>query len=151
MVLSVVVGIIENERGECLLIERDNETYNGLLALPGGKVELDEHTDEAIEREIQEEAGIQIEVTNFCGTVSEHLFDQDSIENHFEIDVFEGNPINEEIESSSEGDVGWYDIQEHKDKIIDSDLKMLEVVRTSDDYYYNCKMVGEDLEMFDDR
>lgn len=42
-----------------LLIERGVEPFKGRLALPGGRVELDETTEEAAKRELAEETGIE--------------------------------------------------------------------------------------------
>lgn len=139
MTVSVAVGIVKNRKDEHLLIRRDNQTYNGLLALLGGKVETDEYIDESIRREIREEAGIDVEVTNFCGNISEHLQKGESVDKHFDIKLFKANPISTDIQSSEEGGVGWYNIEEHKDEIVPSDLKMIEIAETSD-YYFNCEI-----------
>lgn len=146
MTISVAVAAIKNDDGKYLLIRRDNKTYNGLLALPGGKVETDEYIEEAIKREIKEEAGINIDLTNYCGNVSEHLQKDGEIEEHFDIKVFEANPLSTDIESSSEGNVGWYEIDNFREEIVPSDLKMIEVVKESDKYYYNCE-IDNDYEL----
>lgn len=140
MTISVAVATVKNNNGEYLLIRRDNKIYNNLLALPGGKVENDEYISESIKREIEEEAGIDIEVTNYCGNISEHLQKDEKIDKHFDIKLFEADPLSTNIESGNEGNVGWYNIDEIRNEVVPSDLKMINVVKTSDHYYYNCEM-----------
>ena len=52
----VVFGVELDERElKVLLIQRDNEPFQGQWALPGGYVRLDESLDEAARRELVEE------------------------------------------------------------------------------------------------
>lgn len=140
MTISVAVAAIKSDNGKYLLIRRDNKTYNGLLALPGGKVEKDEHIEKAVKREIKEEAGINIDVTNYCGNISEHLQKDGEIEEHFDIKLFEADPLSTNIESGSEGNVGWYKIENFRDELVPSDLKMIDIIKESDKYYYTCEI-----------
>jgi len=55
---------------DLLLVKRGNEPFQGLYALPGGFVEIGETTEEAIEREVFEETGIDAEVANLFGVYS---------------------------------------------------------------------------------
>lgn len=55
-----------------LLIERGKEPYKGQWALPGGFIELDEELEDAIARELEEEAGlsgIELEQMRTFGTI----------------------------------------------------------------------------------
>lgn len=55
---SVVFGI--GEKGlQILLIKRKDDPFKGCWALPGGFVEMDETTDEAVLRELEEETSIK--------------------------------------------------------------------------------------------
>ena len=61
---AVAVDIILLRRGgapEVLLIERANDPFGGLWALPGGFVEIDEDLPDTARRELREETGIEIE------------------------------------------------------------------------------------------
>jgi 8-oxo-dGTP diphosphatase len=49
----------ENDDYEVLLIQRLNEPFKGFWALPGGFMDIDETTEEAACRELQEETGIK--------------------------------------------------------------------------------------------
>ena len=51
----------QNSTWELLLIERGHPPYQGMWALPGGFVEMDETLEEAATRELKEESGITFE------------------------------------------------------------------------------------------
>ncbi|MCS7017905.1 MAG: NUDIX domain-containing protein [Cytophagales bacterium] len=54
----VIFGLGENSL-KVLLIERAEEPFKGMWALPGGFVDINESIDEAARRELEEETGIQ--------------------------------------------------------------------------------------------
>ena len=56
----VGVGAIAIDDDRVLLVERGREPSKGVWSLPGGAVELGESLEEAIRREVREEAGIDI-------------------------------------------------------------------------------------------
>lgn len=61
--IVTAAGIVENEKGEILLVK----THHGGWVFPGGQVEVGENLIDAVKREIKEESGIEIEVGNlFC-------------------------------------------------------------------------------------
>lgn len=63
MVPSVNV-VVENDQGKILLIRRsDNDNW----ALPGGAIDLGESMTQAAVREVEEETGIDCEVTGLVG------------------------------------------------------------------------------------
>jgi 8-oxo-dGTP diphosphatase len=55
---DVVVFTIENDDLKVLLIQRDQEPFEGEWALPGGFVEIDESLGQAAKRELKEETGV---------------------------------------------------------------------------------------------
>lgn len=63
MVPSVNI-VVENDRGEVLLIRR---TDNGNYALPGGAIDLGESMTQAAVREVKEETGVDCEITGLVG------------------------------------------------------------------------------------
>ena len=60
--VSVDIAIIVPLNGKLsvLLIERAQNPFRGLYALPGGFVEIEETLEEAANRELQEETGLEI-------------------------------------------------------------------------------------------
>lgn len=67
--------ILENSKGEILLIRRKFEPMKGYLDLPGGFVEAGESLEQSALRELKEELGISIaEVKYFGSYPDEYLF-----------------------------------------------------------------------------
>lgn len=56
-----------NGQIEVLLIKRGDNPYKGHWALPGGFMEINETSDEAIKRELLEEVGLQVTDVVPCG------------------------------------------------------------------------------------
>lgn len=61
--LVSVAALVTNSRGEILLV---NSPWRG-WEYPGGLIEPGETFQEALKREVREEAGIEIEITGFVG------------------------------------------------------------------------------------
>jgi len=66
--LTVDGIIIENQK--VLLIKRATEPFIDYWALPGGFVELNETTERAVEREIEEETGLTAKTKKVVGVYS---------------------------------------------------------------------------------
>src|SRR5262249_37749006 len=56
--------VVENDKGEILLIQRSD---NGNWALPGGAIDIGESLTQAAIREVQEETGITCQITGLSG------------------------------------------------------------------------------------
>lgn len=67
--------ILENEKGEVLLVKRKYLPKKGYWDIPGGFIDFRETLEESLEREIREELGI--EITNlkyFASTADRYLY-----------------------------------------------------------------------------
>jgi 8-oxo-dGTP diphosphatase len=59
--LQVVVGILQNSKGELLFCKRpSNKAYNGYWEFAGGKIEVAETHTQALKRELKEEIGVEV-------------------------------------------------------------------------------------------
>lgn len=64
-----VGGIVFDDQGRLLLIQRGHEPGKGLWSVPGGRVERDETDSVAVVRELREETGLDVKPATFVGTV----------------------------------------------------------------------------------
>ncbi len=139
--LSVVICVLV-KNNQILLIKRIRGDYIGLLGLPGGKIEKNEHLSEAAIREIFEESGIKSDFKNYLGLVSEHLIEKDNIIQHFLLHICELEPKTTDISNNSEGTPSWFDlnnIQDLRNEIIPSDFLIIEkIIKNQEKKYYNC-------------
>ncbi|MFC0270939.1 NUDIX domain-containing protein [Metabacillus herbersteinensis] len=62
-----VSGLVENERGEWLVVKKKYGGLKGMWSFPAGFVEEGETVDEAVLREIKEETGIDATVEGIIG------------------------------------------------------------------------------------
>ncbi len=68
---TIVVGIIQNERGDTLICKKppDRGVLPGQWGLPGGGIEAGERMEAALRREIREEVGIEVrDIRPLCFT-----------------------------------------------------------------------------------
>jgi ADP-ribose pyrophosphatase YjhB (NUDIX family) len=63
-IVPSVTAIVPNEHGELLLVHK---TDNDLWALPGGAMDVGESMADTVVREVKEETGIDVEVTDVVG------------------------------------------------------------------------------------
>ncbi|MFT3738256.1 MAG: NUDIX hydrolase [Breznakibacter sp.] len=58
---DAVVVARSGEVPSVLLVQRARPPYEGMWALPGGFVDMDEDVDEAVKRELKEETGLELD------------------------------------------------------------------------------------------
>ncbi|MHA2245565.1 MAG: NUDIX domain-containing protein [Candidatus Hodarchaeales archaeon] len=64
-------GLLINENGKIIFIQRKSNTFYGFWAIPGGMVEENETIEEALLREMEEEVGVQIIPKEILGVFSD--------------------------------------------------------------------------------
>lgn len=64
---QIAVGAIVIRDEELLMVRRGHEPGAGLWSVPGGRVEKGEYLTDALEREVLEETGLQIDVAELAG------------------------------------------------------------------------------------
>lgn len=63
------VGIfLFNDKNEILFLVRANDPGKGMLGIPGGFINSDESTEDALKREVFEETGLKIDNFNYFGS-----------------------------------------------------------------------------------
>jgi len=138
--LAVALAAVIKDN-KILLIKRIKGDYIGLRALPGGKIEMDEHFADAARREVLEESGIETEFNEYLGLVSEHLVENGEVR-HFLLHVSRLHPKTTEISNGVEGILEWFDLDSigtKKDLIVPSDYLMIEKMAIGGEgNYYEC-------------
>ncbi|WP_433575583.1 NUDIX hydrolase [Nocardia brasiliensis] len=103
-----VSALVRDSAGRILMIHRtDNDRYS----IPGGGQEVGETVAQAVVREVKEETGIDVEVTQLIGVFSDpaHVIAYDDGEVRQEYSIcFHAKPISGELRTSSESKkVAW--------------------------------------------
>ncbi len=124
IITGIIAAVVHN--GKVLMLKRTKEPFIGYWALPGGKIDIGEHPEETAVREIKEETGIDAEVVNVRGVMSEFIRDKKTKENigHFVMFVCEMKPLHTNMQASEEGELKWFDIEDIKEgnRIVPSDV-----------------------------
>lgn len=103
-----VSALVQDEQGRILLIRRSD---NGKYSVPGGGLEAGETVAQAVVREVREETGIEVDVTELVGVFSnpEHViaYDDGEVRQEFSI-CFRAQPIGGKLRTSEESsEVEW--------------------------------------------
>ncbi len=133
MVNVAIAVIIQEEK--ILLIKRERGNFVGLYGLPGGKVEECEHIDEAVQREIQEELGLDLKCKKILGVATEIMYDKGNTVILYccELEMDKKQRINH-----PEFQYKWFSKEEliNSNKIIESDKMMIENFYFKEDKNY---------------
>ncbi|WP_336922867.1 NUDIX hydrolase [Aquipuribacter sp. SD81] len=110
-VVPSVVAAVTDEQGRLLLIHK---TDNDLWALPGGGHEVGESISDTVVREVKEETGYDVEVTDIVGTYTNprHVmaYDDGEVRQQFSI-CFRAKLVGGQARTSSESKaVEWVDV-----------------------------------------
>jgi 8-oxo-dGTP diphosphatase len=107
---SVGVGAVAVVNQEILLVRRGHAPSEGLWSLPGGRVEWAETLVEALEREVLEETGLQVEVGDVAGVVERIYADEDM---HYVIIDYFVNLAGGKLRAGGDAnEVAWVSLQD---------------------------------------
>jgi mutator protein MutT len=79
--ITIVVAIIRNEQGDILLARRnepDLKDAHNKWEFVGGGIEFGESPEEAIKREVLEEAGVEVEIVKLLPKVFSEMLNQET-------------------------------------------------------------------------
>ncbi len=137
--MQVVLCYIEYQ-GKILLLQRLNPPYNGMLALPGGKVERNEKPVEAACRETLEETGLIALDAEICGYGCETVLSSESKEVLF---AYEMVLVRLQVESlplvaSAEGKLVWCSKEKffNDSRVVPTDIDLVNSFIINDDNSY---------------
>ena len=100
-------GIVLDADRRVLLVQRAIEPYRGDWALPAGYQEVDEEPAETVVREVQEEAGIEVEVVRLYDL----LFIPEDARRPANLAVFLCRPIGGDLKPGHDAlDARWFDL-----------------------------------------
>lgn len=127
--LPVAIAVVMNQElaGEILLIKRVRGAYVGKYALPGGKIEVNEHLSKAVLREVNEETGLNCSFKKYLGVVSELFYKNAPGSNepqHFLLHVCLLESFEKVITKDQEGVSTWFNL----DRIVNDDKLRQEIV-----------------------
>lgn len=95
-IVTSVVAVIVDEQERVLLTKRSIPPFQGMWVMPGGKIELGEPIATALQREVEEEVGLAVEVGRLID-VFEHVTPGE--ENcHYIILFYRCRPLHQELQ-----------------------------------------------------
>jgi len=94
-IVTSVVAVILNELNEVLLTKRNIPPFQGEWVMPGGKIDLGEPIKSAIEREVMEEVGLEVEVGELID-IFEHVTPGEN-NYHFIIIYYLCHPLHHQV------------------------------------------------------
>ena len=106
--LHVAVGIIYNQKRQILIAKRDKHKYQGgLWEFPGGKVETGETIRQALDRQLNQEIGIQVTAASPLMQVNHNYDEKQILLDVWQVTDFTG------VAQGNEGQaVRWIDSEE---------------------------------------
>ena len=91
------MGVVRNSQGEVLIAKRPDKVHlGGLWEFPGGKLEHNENVRQALERELEEELGIQVMEAQPLIKIQQDYFDRLVLLDVWQVWRFHGEVIGKE-------------------------------------------------------
>ncbi|AIY90074.1 NUDIX hydrolase [Geoglobus acetivorans] len=109
----VGVGAVIVRDRKILLVKRANEPNKGKWSVPGGLVRRGERLEEALEREIREELGVEVVVKDVACVTDEVILDENGVvEYHYVIIDFFAEITGEPRAMSDAEEVAWVELDD---------------------------------------
>ncbi|OYT61953.1 MAG: hypothetical protein B6U69_02655 [Thermofilum sp. ex4484_15] len=108
------VGGLIVKKGKVLLVKRAKEPGKGLWAVPGGLVHVGENLKDAVVREVMEEAGIKVRVTDKFYVHEVIVRDEKGkVKYHYVILDFLASPLTDEVKPGDDAmDARWFPLRD---------------------------------------
>ncbi|MEM0457003.1 MAG: NUDIX hydrolase [Nitrososphaerota archaeon] len=123
----VAVGALILQDHNILLVKRKNEPGKGRWSIPGGSVELGESLKDAVVREVYEETGLLVEVSELLDIIE--VIRRDNAGNiifHYVILDYLAKPISGTLRAASDAsDVIWVSVDEAMNMEITDSLRAM--------------------------
>ena len=109
MIIRVAVAVIINQNDEILIAKRSKDQHQGnKWEFPGGKIEPNETSKEALRREISEELGIEIQTVTELITITHEYIEDDPNNNKTVIlEVFDVRKWHGEPQGAEGQPISW--------------------------------------------
>ncbi len=113
----IASAVIKNDEGKILAIRLNKEREEGVLVPPGGKLEEGETLRKTVIREVKEELGVDIKVTDLVGVTEEEYGNEYWVVVYYKAEILSGIP--KIMEPGKILEIVWTDIKDLKntDKI----------------------------------
>ncbi len=106
--IASVLGVLQNDRKEILLVKQKTGPLRGWWLLPGGHVKFGESVEEAIVREVKEETDFTIKICRLLGVFD--VIDEKG-EYHFIHTVFQCELVEGKAKARLDtSDIGWFNV-----------------------------------------
>ena len=120
---ALAVDVVVVDGNKILLVKRRRRPHQGKWALPGGFVEYGETVEAAAKREIQEETGIVIDLSEILGVYSDPERDP---RGHTVSVVFVGEKVGGQLQGGDDAaDAKWYDMNNLREEQLAFDHEMV--------------------------
>jgi ADP-ribose pyrophosphatase len=109
-----VAGVIFNDAGQVLLIQRGRPPSQGLWGLPGGLLDLGESMHDGLHREVMEECGVQIKIGGLVDVFEPiHRDEEERIRYHYVvIDFWAIYLSGEPVAQDDAADIAWLELEQ---------------------------------------
>ena len=126
--IPVVTALIRKEDHLLLGLRPEGSTLAGIWEFPGGKIEAGESPEEALQRELNEELGIEAEIGELKLTATHQYGDVGILLIFFEVVYWKGSPKAEhhtDLKWVHRNDLSQYKLPEANMKVLPSLLDCL--------------------------